>query len=250
MIKITVIIPYYKKKQYISQCLKSIFRQKYKNIEIIIVYDDERKDDLSFIKSFINKNKNLKLIINSKNLGPGLSRNKAAQIARGKYLAFIDADDIWKSNKLKLQLEFMKKNNLKISHTSYNIIDKNKKIVGQRIAKYKQNYQDLLSSCDIGLSSVIIEKKLLLKNKFTSNKTKEDYAVWLKISKKENIYGLNKNLLLWRKTNNSLSSSIPQKLFDAHDIYNKKEKLNFFYSAIRVILLSINYILKKYNLRS
>ena len=242
--KISIIIPYYNKINWIDQTLKSIFDQTYKNYEILIIYDDTSKKDLRYLKKKIY-HKKIKLIINSKNLGAGPSRNKAVNFAKGEYVAFLDSDDVWKPNKLKLQLKFMEKFNLKISHTSYLIIDENNKKIGSRTAKIKQTYKDLLNSCDIGLSSVMIEKKLFLRNKFTSNKTKEDYALWLKISKKLPIYGFNKNLLLWRKTNNSLSSSITQKLLDAFDIYYRKEKFSFFNSLYRVIILSLNYFLKK-----
>ena len=93
----------------------------------------------------------------------------------------------------------------------------------------------------------MIEKSLFLKNKFTSNKTKEDYASWLKIAKKIDIYGLDKHLLLWRKTKNSLSSNTIQKIVDAFDIYFRKERFNFFNSAYRVIILSLNYLIKRFN---
>lgn len=117
--------------------------------------------------------------------------------------------------------------------------------IGSQIAKHRQTYNDLLNSCDIGLSSIIIEKKLFLKNKFTLNKTKEDYASWLKISKKVPIYGLNKHLLFWRKTRNSLSSNTFQKLIDAFDVYYRKEKFNFLNSIFRVIILSLNFLIKR-----
>lgn len=244
--KISIVIPYYNKINWIDQTLKSIFDQTYKNYEILIIYDDTSKKDLRYLKKKIY-HKKIKLIINSKNLGAGPSRNKAVNFAKGKFIAFLDSDDVWKPNKLKLQLTFMEKYNLKISHTSYFIIDKNNKKIGSRIAKNKQTYKDLLNSCDIGLSSVVIEKKLFLKNKFTSNKTKEDYALWLKIAKKMPIYGLNKQLVLWRKTENSLSSNTIQKIIDAFDIYYRKEKFNFLNSIYRVIILSLNYFIKRFN---
>ena len=238
MDKISVIIPYHKKISFIKKSLNSALNQTYQNKEIIIIFDDNNQEELKKIRLFIKRKKNIKLIINSKNLGAGLSRNKAAKVAEGKYLAFLDADDFWKNNKLSYQISIMKKLNIKISHTSYFIINENNKIVERRKAKLSQNYNDLLNSCDIGLSSVIIEKKLFLKNKFSSNKTKEDYAAWLKISKKIPIYGIKKYLLFWRKTKNSLSSNIYQKIIDAFDIYYNKEKFGLIKSIYSVIKLS------------
>ncbi len=246
MDKISVIIPYHKKISFIKKSLNSALNQTYQNKEIIIIFDDNNQEELKKIRLFIKRKKNIKLIINSKNLGAGLSRNKAAKVAEGKYLAFLDADDFWKNNKLSYQISIMKKLNIKISHTSYFIINENNKIVERRKAKLSQNYNDLLNSCDIGLSSVIIEKKLFLKNKFSSNKTKEDYAAWLKISKKIPIYGIKKYLLFWRKTKNSLSSNIYQKIIDAFDIYYNKEKFGLIKSIYSVIKLSYNFLVKKY----
>lgn len=246
MDKISVIIPYHKKISFIKKSLNSALNQTYQNKEIIIIFDDNNQEELKKIRLFIKNKKKIKLIINSKNLGAGLSRNKAAKVAEGKYLAFLDADDFWKNNKLSYQISIMKKLNIKISHTSYYIVNENNKIVERRKAKLSQTYNDLLNSCDIGLSSVIIEKKLFLKNKFSSNKTKEDYAAWLKISKKIPIYGIKKYLLFWRKTKNSLSSNIYQKIVDAFDIYYNKEKFGLIKSIYSVIKLSFNFLVKKY----
>ena len=160
MDKISVIIPYFKKIAFIQKSLNSVFKQTYKNIEIIIIFDDQNQIELKKIKLLTEKKQNVRLILNPKNLGAGLSRNKGANFAKGKYLAFLDADDIWKSNKLSYQLRFMKKLKLKFSHTSYFVIDQNNKVIGRRKAKSIQFYQDLLNSCDIGLSSVMIERKL------------------------------------------------------------------------------------------
>ena len=246
MDKISVIIPYHKKISFIKKSLNSVLNQTYPNKEIIIIFDDDNQEELKKIKSLIKRKQRIKLIVNSRNLGAGLSRNKAAKVAKGKYLAFLDADDFWKNNKLSYQISIMKKLNIKISHTSYYIINENNKIIEKRKAKLSQTYNDLLNSCDIGLSSVIIEKKLFLKNKFSSNKTKEDYAAWLKISKKIPIFGIKKYLLFWRKTKNSLSSNIYQKIIDAFDIYYNKEKFSLIKSLYSVIKLSFNFLVKKY----
>ena len=186
---VSIIIPYYRNINFFSKTLNSIENQTFKDYEIIIIFDDEDKKEIFQLKKLLKFNKKIKLIINKKNIGAGPSRNKGASIAKGKYLAFIDSDDLWKKNKLKQQLNFMKKNKLDISHTAYSIINDKSKIVSYRVARNKLSYSNLLTSCDIGLSTVIIKKKLFLKYKFSSNKTKEDYSLWLKLSRKKNIYG-------------------------------------------------------------
>ena len=116
--------------------------------------------------------------------------------------------------KVEKQINFMKKNNLEFSHTSYSIINKNDKLIGEFRVKENLTYSDLLNSCDIGLSTVIIKRSLILKNKFNNFKTKEDYSLWLKLSKKGVIIkGFNQKLTKWRQLNNSLSSSFFQKNF-------------------------------------
>ena len=171
-ILISIIIPYFKKKKFFAKTIKSIMNQSYKNFEIILIYDDVNQNELIFVKNVLKKIKNKKILINKDNLGPGNSRNKGVSKAEGDYIAFCDADDVWKKNKLLDQFNFMKKNKLNFSHTGYSIIDRYSKIIGKFRIKEKLDYQNLLKSCDIGLSTVI--------------RTKEDYELWLRLSKKKN----------------------------------------------------------------
>ena len=110
---VTVIIPYYKKKKYIAKTIESAIAQSYKNIEIIIIYDNGSDTDLDYIKKLKALDLRIKLIINKKNIGAGKSRNKGIQIAKGKYISFLDSDDLWKKDKLKKQLKIMKKKKFK-----------------------------------------------------------------------------------------------------------------------------------------
>ncbi len=243
---VSIIIPYYKKRRYITDTLKSVLKQTYKNFEIIIIYDDDDKDELKFIKKLVNIDKRIILMINKKSLGAGLSRNKGIKKSKGRYVSFIDADDLWKKNKLELQIKFMKEKNLLISHTDYEIIDNENNILNYRTARNFHSISDLLKSCDIGLSSVIVEKEILTKGcLFVNLKTKEDFVLWLKILKKNiKIGGLQKNLMYWRKLSNSLSSSIIQKIKDGYSVYNKFMKFNLFKSVFFLFLLSINSLFK------
>ena len=105
---VSVVIPYFKKREYINRCIQSVISQSYKNFEIIVVYDGKDYSDLNHLRNLIKKYKRIKLIINHKSLGAGLSRNKGIKISKGKYIAFLDADDYWNKNKLKFQIKFMK----------------------------------------------------------------------------------------------------------------------------------------------
>jgi teichuronic acid biosynthesis glycosyltransferase TuaG len=244
--QISIIIPYYRKRKYFQETIVSILNQTYKNYEVIVIYDDTSKSELEFVKKTLKKIKIKKLIVNNKNYGAGLSRNRGILKARGTYIAFCDADDIWKRNKLDTQLKFMLKSNLEISHTNYFIINEKSKIVGKFNTSKKLNYTDLLKSCDIGLSTVILKKKIFYNNKFSKLKTKEDYLLWLKITKKiKFIYGLNQYLSSWRENKNSLSSSIIQKLLDAYRLYRLHLNYSFIFSIFFTLRLSLYAIIKK-----
>ena len=120
---ISVIIPYYQKKKYITSSINSVLKQSYKNLELIIIYDDSNHEDLIILKNLRKKDKRIKIFINKKNIGAGLSRNRGIKLSKGKFIAFLDSDDLWLPNKLKKQIFFMKQHKIKISHTSYYIIN-------------------------------------------------------------------------------------------------------------------------------
>ena len=169
------------------------------------------------------------------------------KIANGSFIAFLDSDDTWSRDKLKIQVEYMEKNNISFSHTSYNLINTNNKIVSSRSAKKKIIFQDLITSCDIGLSTVILRSNLLSKNKilFPKIKTKEDYVLWLRIIKKINIIrGLNNKLTYYRKTKGSLSSDKLLSLINGYKVYKDYMNYGLTKSLFYLFILSINSLKK------
>ena len=142
--------------------------------------------------------------------------------------------------------KFMLEKKLAITHTSYSIIDKNNSVVGKREAKTNLDYDLLLKSCDIGLSTVMMKKNLFNNNnRFPNTITKEDYIFWLRLTKSGyKIKSLNLNLTNWRKLKNSLSSSVIQKLFDGFLVYYKYMHYNFITSFFCLIRLSIYSLFK------
>ena len=245
MFLVSIIMPYYKKELYVSESVQSILNQSYTNFELILVNDDT--ENKNFINKISNFDQRIRLIHNDKNLGAGLSRNKAIVLSKGEYIAFCDSDDLWKKNKLELQLNFMKKFNLNFSFTSYDIIDENNKFIKIRKAPNFVDFKKLRNSCDIGLSTIIAKKNIFRGNKyqFSNLKTKEDYVLWLKFAQDGiEMKGFDQNLSSWRKTKNSLSSSIFQKLIDGYRVYREHLGYGIFKSLFYLIILSINFILK------
>jgi len=142
----------------------------------------------------------------------------------------------------------MNKNDYQISHTSYFIINEKKKIIGQRKARDLMSINEVLKSCDIGLSTVIIEKEVIIKTraKFPQLITKEDFVFWLTLLKKNyKFYAYDSNLTNWTDSKNSLSSSTIQKLFDGFKVYNNYMHFNIIKSLYYLICLSLNYLKKK-----
>lgn len=245
---VSIIIPYFKKKEYINDAINSVLNQTYKNFEVILINDEPGNDSQKILIGIKKKDKRIRIIQNKRNIGAGLSRNKGIKNSRGSYIAFIDSDDVWNKNKLKNQINFMKKYNYDISHTAY-FIDNNKSKKNFLRESKTLDYSGLKYSCDIGLSTVVINKKILKKNRsfFSNFKTKEDYFFWLRLSKEGRVFHyLNKPLTSWKKTENSLSSSTIQKLIDSYNVYFYYEK-SFFISVFRTLILSLNFLKKRIN---
>jgi len=241
---ISVIIPFYKKENFFLYAYKSALNQSYKNIEIIIICDDPDLKAINFLKKNLREN-NTKVFFNKKNYGVSYCRNLGIKKSSGDYIAFLDSDDLWKKNKLKLQILWMIKNNIKISHTSYEIINDHNVKIGKQTAKNKLNYNELLKCCYIGTSTVIAKKKLFKNIRFPKISTQEDYITWLKLSKSNTIYGLKNNLSFWRKSKNSLSGNIITKLLNGFLVYYKYQKKNIFLAVISLIIMIYHSFKKK-----
>ena len=247
---ISIVVPYHKKKSFFKETLQSINKQSYKNFEVIIIYDDIDKSELIYVKKILKNYKfKKKLLINNKTIGAGLSRNKGIKNSKGDFIAFCDADDLWNKNKLKVQIEYMKKEKLFFLHSNYFVIDSNSKKIGKLKVPKNINYDQLLKSCDIGLSTVMVTRSFLKNNLFSSLKTKEDYLLWLKSIKYLNsLKSINEELVYWRYLKNSLSSSNIQKLSDAFRVYKNHLNFSFLFSIYCVIRLSFYALIKKINI--
>jgi teichuronic acid biosynthesis glycosyltransferase TuaG len=248
VIFVTIIIPYFKKKFFLVNCINSILNQSYKNFEIIIINDELTAESFELLSNVSKLDNRIKILNNESNIGAGESRNFGIKFAKGEYVAFCDSDDLWNYKKLEIQLKFMRDNDFDFSFTSYEIInEKDKKIAIRKAEKYL-SFNKLKKSCDIGLSTVMIKRKIFDNKtfRFAKIKTKEDYVLWLKLVKSGiQLNGLDINLASWRKCRASLSSSTYQKLKDGFKVYNYYLGYNKIHSLFCLLLLSINFILKQ-----
>ncbi len=247
MALVSVIIPYYKKINQISKTLNSVLAQTFQDFEIILIYDDTNIHDLVYIKESFSKNSKIKIVQNKKNYGAGMSRNIGIKHSSGSIIAFLDADDVWYSDKLEKQVKFMRENKYDFSFTNYFKKISNKKSIHVQSKKRKISYKDLLHDNEIGLSTVMLNKNIIKNELFPSLKTKEDYVAWLKLSKENYIaYNLNEFLSEWNFSANSLSSNLIQKVMDGFRVYYIYLNFNFLKSLFFLLRLSINSMSRKF----
>ena len=247
MALVSVIIPYYKKINQISKTLNSVLAQTFQDFEIILIYDDTDIHDLVYIKESFSKNSKIKIVQNKKNYGAGMSRNIGIKHSSGSIIAFLDADDIWYSDKLEKQVKFMRENKYDFSFTNYLKRISSKKSIHVQSKKRKISYKDLLHDNEIGLSTVMLNKNIIKNELFPSLKTKEDYVAWLKLSKENYIaYNLNEFLSEWNFSANSLSSNLIQKVMDGFRVYYIYLNFNFLKSLFFLLRLSINSMSRKF----
>ena len=245
---ISVIIPFYNEEIYFDECINSALSQTYLNYEIIIVNDGSEKIFEKKLENLQSNNPEKIKVFNKENEGVSAARNYGIKKSKGEYIAFLDADDVWLPCKLEYQLYLLKKYNLNFIHSSYVLVDENESFRGKALAT-KLNYEKLINSCDIGLSTVLVKSNLMKKHLFKNISTKEDYVCWLSIVKEiKQIYGDEKVLTIYRIKKKSLSNNNFLKFINAFKVYYVFEKKNLYLSLIRTIFLSISWIYKSYKI--
>lgn len=223
---VSIITPCYNNAAFIAQTIDSVFAQTYPYWEMIIVDDGSNDNSKQIIDDYAAQDKRLKIIKLAKNTGTAQARNKAIKIAKGRYIAFLDADDLWISHKLKQQLKFMDVHNLGFTYASYQLIDANNNILGVYKTPPNINYYDLLKGSVIGCSSAIYDTQILGKVYFPINEI-EDYVLWLRILKTiKTAKGIQKPLAIYRINPQSRSANKLKAAIGQWQIYRQNERLN------------------------
>ena len=235
--KVSIILPNFNSAEHIASTINSIKNQKYKKWNLIIVDDCSNNETKKKLNKFKN-DKRIKIFWLKKNKGAAYCRNFAIKQSKSKYLAFIDSDDLWKKNKLNLQIKFMEKNNYDFTYTCYETFDLNSKKINP---PNTFDFNQFTRNTSIATSTMIVKRKIAEGVKFTNTVICEDYYFKCKILKKIKFaYCLKKYLTKYRVREKSLQSNKFRNFYWIWKINNKFNKFNFFQNLNSLISITMN----------
>lgn len=247
---ISIIIPVYNVESYIDETINSVLNQTYSNWELICIDDCSTDNSYMLLQNYENKDPRIKILKNEYNQGPSKTRNKGVQLAKGRYITFLDSDDIWNQNKLFKQYTFMKENHYEFTFTSYNLMKFNGELLNKEVhVPTKIDYNGLLKNTVISTITVMISSDLKEKIVMPENISNgEDMAAWLNVLKNiKYAYGLDEVLSSYRQVNNSLSSGLKNKLTRMWYVYREVEKISLLKSIKYYVFYIFNVLRKRKN---
>jgi teichuronic acid biosynthesis glycosyltransferase TuaG len=233
MPKVSIITPCHNSGKFISDTINSVLLQTFSDWEMLITDDCSTDNSVEIIERFVEKDNRIKLIKSDKNLGGAGARNLAIRQAQGKFIAFLDSDDIWEKEKLERQIIFMEKNNYAFSFSQYYIMDEQ----GNKTEKIIQvpksiDYKHYLSNTIIGCLTVVIDREKTGNFEMPLIKSSHDMALWLLIMRRGfQAFGMQEILAGYRIVSNSNTAKKWKAAKDVWKVYRKYEKLSLLYSA-------------------
>lgn len=236
---VSIITPAFNSEKFIAETIQSVLAQTYQNWELLIVDDCSTDKTAEIISRF--QDSRIKYFHNYTNKGSAFSRNLALQKAKGKWIAFLDSDDLWHPEKLEKQIEFMKKNNYRFSYTNYCEIDETSKERGILISGPEVITKKMMTAyCWPGCLTVMYDAEFLGLMQTADIKINEEYALWIKITQKTNCYLLKENLAKYRRHKGSLTSKSYMELVKWHYLMfrkaeNKSVATSLFYTLGNLI---------------
>lgn len=243
---VSIITPCYNSADFVTLTINSVLAQTYTNWELIVIDDKSKDNTCKIVETYTEKHPNIKLIKLEKNGGVANARNVGLAEAKGKYIAFLDSDDIWLKEKLAKQVTYMEEQALPMTFCAYNRIDEAGAIISRKIeVPNSVNYRQLLSH-----NVIIFSTSLTLKSVIGDTKFKkighEDWIFWLDIFKKPfSGYGINEPLVLYRIRQGSVSSNKLKVIGFTWKIYRESEKLSFFEAAYHFVKYAFATVWKR-----
>lgn len=246
---VSIITPTYNSEKFISDTIQSIQNQTHVNWELLIIDDCSNDKTVEIIENIIISDSRVKLFSLPKNQGTGVARNTAVSKANGRYISFLDSDDLWKPNKLERQLNFMKENDLPFTFSFYECIDEDGKNLNiRKEAPILTSYFKLFFCNYIGNSTAIYDTIILGKIPILEIRKRQDWMLWLTIVKKiKSAQPVSEVLAYYRIRKNSISSSKFDLIKYNFNVYHKFHKMNYLLSIGCVLIFLVVHLLIKPN---
>ena len=244
---ISVIIPVFNAAKYLEKTLRSVLMQTTGKFEVVLVDDCSKDESAEIIHRFQTENPGIFIYhLQEKNMGAAVARNTALEIAKGRYVAFLDSDDVWKPEKSEKQLLLMKEKDSAFSFTAIEMIDESGALKkAKRKVKEKVDYKFLLHNTMIPTSSVMIDRSKKGDFKMPLRRSGQDYATWLQLLRDGTVaFGINEALVQYRVSGNSLSSNKFKSIKQVWEIQTQDEKINKFSAFFHVIAFAFNALKK------
>ena len=197
---VSVIMPSYNCGRYLEESIRSVQAQTYQNWELIFMDDCSKDDSISRVSAMRDRDNRIQVFQNHVNLGAAVSRNNALREAKGRWIAFLDSDDLWEPTKLEKQIHFMEENGYAFSYTNYCEIDDDSKPTGVVVTgPAKVTKSGMHAFCWPGCLTVMYDSEEIGLLQIEDIKKNNDYAIWLKICHKADCYLLNECLAKYRR---------------------------------------------------
>lgn len=228
---VSVITPVYNSEKYIENTINSVRTQTYTDFELILIDDCSADNSRAVIENLMKIDARIRYILLDQNSGAAVARNTGIEAARGRYISFLDSDDVWKSDKLEKQLNFMGKNKHAFTYTAYETITEDGKLIQEKVAvPSRLNYKQLLKNTAIACSTVIIDREMVGNFRMPLVRKGQDTATWLNLLREsvDYAYGFNEMLSSYRKVQGSISDDKVSALKRTWNTYRNIEKLPFF----------------------
>ena len=233
---VSIVMPAYNCEDFIGITLDSVINQTYQNWEVIVVDDCSTDNTAKLVQEYVKKDNRIKYHKLDKNSGAAVARNKAVDLANGKYMAFLDSDDVWFPEKLTKQIGYMEENAYTFTCTSYTKIDEEGEYLGRTIGVRKQSdYNDILKK-NPGNSTVVYNSEEIGKVKIPNIRKRNDYVMWLSVVKRAGkLYGMEEPLASHRVRKGSLSKKKANLVGYHWKVYREIEDLSFLKSSYLVL---------------
>lgn len=243
---ISIVVPVYNCEKFIAETINSVLKQTYEAYELILVNDCSKDGSVDIIKSF--KDSRIRLIEQPTNQGAYAARNRGVNEARGRYIAFLDADDLWEPSKLEREMSFMAQEQAGFVFTGYEFADENGVGNGAIVkVPHTITFKQALKNTTIFTSTVLIDRTKITNDLILMpNIPSEDTATWWRILKAGNVgYGLNENLVRYRRSAGTLSSNKLSAIKRIWGLYRQIAELSVVEAAFNFVCWAVTAVLRR-----